>query len=72
MTSYLNFFHCKKDNKHVQEWHHGELKAPEHVFTMFTTKLEKSEKPLGASIYNVRIGWGEGGPQKADERNRIS
>ena len=38
------FIYCKKDNKHVQEWHHGELKAPKHVFTMFTSKLEKSEK----------------------------
>ena len=26
----------------------------------------------GASIYDVRSGWGEGGPQKADERNKIS
>ena len=26
----------------------------------------------GASIYDVRRGWGEGGPPKADERNKIS
>ena len=25
----------------------------------------------GASIYDVRGGWEEGGPQKADERNKI-
>ena len=23
-------------------------------------------------MYDVRIGWGEGGPQKADEMNKIS
>jgi len=26
----------------------------------------------GASIYDVRNGWGEGGPQKADERNEVA
>ena len=26
----------------------------------------------GASIYDVRSGWGERSPQKADERNKIS
>ena len=26
----------------------------------------------GASIYDVRSGWREGGPQKADKRNKIS
>ena len=35
-----------------------------------TTWLRPSCK--GASIYEVRSGWWEGGPQKADERNKIS
>ena len=26
----------------------------------------------GPYLYDVRTGWGEGGPQKADEKNKIS
>ena len=34
--------------------------------------LLKSCLPLGASIYDVRSDKGGGGPQKADERNKVS
>ena len=33
---------------------------------------ESSRSGKGTSIYDVRSGWGEGGPQKADKRNKIS
>ena len=57
---------------------HPSKQQPARHLRLRTERAGECERPArqrptrkGASIYDVRSGWGERGPQKADERNKI-